>query len=99
LFDILENLKKKETLCLSRKALIGSHPSSASRAHRSLKPTQHIDNHNKDNIDNKLNGMIRILGKHGNFNRIEFGNALWNSVLRPTAAHGFITFINTFSYY
>ena len=28
-----KNLKKKETLCLSRKALIGSHPSSASRAH------------------------------------------------------------------
>jgi hypothetical protein len=55
---------------------------------RSLKPTQHIGNHIKDNIDNKLNGMIRILGKHGNFNRIEFGNALWNSVLRPTAAHG-----------
>jgi hypothetical protein len=55
---------------------------------RSLKPTQHIGNHIKDNIDNKLNGMIRILGKHGNFNRIEFGSALWNSVLRPTAAHG-----------
>ena len=31
--------------------------------------------------------MIRILGKHGNINRIEFGSALWNSVLRPTAAH------------
>ena len=28
-----KNLKKKETLCLSKKALIGSHPSSASRAH------------------------------------------------------------------
>ena len=55
---------------------------------RSRKPTQHIGNHIKDNIDNKLNGMIRILGKHGNFNRIEFGNALWNSGLRPTAAHG-----------
>jgi hypothetical protein len=55
---------------------------------RSLNPAQHIGNHIKDNIDNKLNGMIRILGKHGNFNRIEFGSALWNSVLRPTAAHG-----------
>ena len=31
--------------------------------------------------------MIRILGKHGNFNRIEFGSALWNSVIRPTAAY------------
>jgi hypothetical protein len=54
---------------------------------RSLKPSQHIGNHIKDNIDNMLNGMIRILGKHGNFNRIEFGSALWNSVLRPTT-HG-----------
>ena len=43
-----------------------------------------IGNHIKD----KLNGMIRILGKHGNFNLIEFGSALCNSVLRPTAAHG-----------
>jgi hypothetical protein len=52
---------------------------------RSLKPTEHkVGNHIKD----KLNGMIRILGKQGNFNRIEFGSALWNSVLRPTAAHG-----------
>jgi hypothetical protein len=33
-------------------------------------------------------GMIRILGKHGNINRVEFGSALWNSVLRPTEAHG-----------
>jgi hypothetical protein len=32
--------------------------------------------------------MIRILGKHGNFNGNECGSALWNSVLRPTAAHG-----------
>jgi hypothetical protein len=55
---------------------------------RSLKLTQHIGNHIKDNIDKKLNGMIRILGKHGNFNRIEFGSPLWNSVLRPTTAHG-----------
>jgi len=55
---------------------------------RSLKPTQHIGNHIKDNIDSKLNGMIRNLGKHGNFNRIEFGSTLWNSVLRPTAVHG-----------
>ena len=53
---------------------------------RSLKPTQHIGNHIKDNIDNKLNGMIIILSKHGNVN--EFGSALWNSVLRPRAAHG-----------
>ena len=42
----------------------------------------------KENIEKKLNGMIRILGQHGNFNRIEFGNALWNSVIRPSIAHG-----------
>jgi hypothetical protein len=54
----------------------------------SLKPTQHIGNHIKNNIDNKLNGMIGNLGKHGNINHIEFGSAFWNSVLRPTAAHG-----------
>ena len=38
--------------------------------------TQHIGNHIKDTIDDNLNCMIRILGKHGNFNRIEFGCAL-----------------------
>jgi hypothetical protein len=43
--------------------------------------TQHIGNHIKDNIDDNLNGMIRILGKHGNFNRIEFGSALWKPTL------------------
>ena len=32
--------------------------------------------------------MVRILGKHGNFNRVEFGSALWSSVLRPAIAHG-----------
>jgi hypothetical protein len=41
---------------------------------------QLIGNHIKDNIDDNLNGMIWILGKHGNCNRIEFGSALWNSV-------------------
>jgi uncharacterized protein (DUF1330 family) len=42
--------------------------------------TQHIGNHIKDNIDDNLKCMVRILGKHGNFNRIEFGGTLWNSV-------------------
>ena len=42
--------------------------------------TQHIGNHIKDNIDDNLKCMVRILGKHGNFNRIEFGSTLWNSV-------------------
>jgi hypothetical protein len=57
---------------------------------RSLKLTQHIGNHIKDNIDKKLNGMIRILGKHGHFHieqpcaivgrSTEFHNALPNSM-------------------
>ena len=55
---------------------------------RNLKVTHHITKYLKENIENKLNGMLRILGKHGNFNRIEFGNAIWNSVIRPAIAHG-----------
>jgi len=47
---------------------------------QSLKPTQHIGNHIKDNIDNKLNGMIRIWGKHGNFHRIEFSTMPYMAV-------------------
>ena len=31
--------------------------------------------------------MVRILGKHGDYNRVEFGNALWTSVIRPCIAH------------
>ena len=42
----------------------------------------------KENLENKLNGMVRILGRHGDFNRVEFGNALWTSVIRPCIAHG-----------
>ena len=42
----------------------------------------------KENLENKLNGMVRILGRHGDFNRVEFGNALWTPVIRPCIAHG-----------
>lgn len=38
---------------------------------RSLKITQNIGHHIKDYLNNNLNGMIRILGKHGNFHRME----------------------------
>jgi hypothetical protein len=55
---------------------------------RNLKPTHHILKYLKENLENKLNGMVRILGKHGDFNRVEFGNALWTSVIRPCIAHG-----------
>jgi hypothetical protein len=55
---------------------------------RNLMPTHHILKYLKENLENKLNGMVRILGKHGDFNRVEFGNALWTSVIRPCIAHG-----------
>ena len=32
--------------------------------------------------------MVRILGNHGDFNRVEFGNALWTSVIRRCIAPG-----------
>lgn len=34
-----------------------------------------------------LNYMIRILGEHGAFNRVKFGEALWKSVLLPSITH------------
>jgi hypothetical protein len=39
------------------------------------------------NMDNKINFMSRILAEHGNLNRVELGDALWNSVLRPSISH------------
>ena len=60
---------------------------------RTLKPNYHVNHYLRENLENKLNGLTRILGKHGNFNRIEFGNALWISVLRPTIAHCCSTWI------
>jgi hypothetical protein len=32
--------------------------------------------------------MTQILGEHGNFNRISFGDSLWTSIIRPSIAHG-----------
>ena len=32
--------------------------------------------------------MTRILGEHGNFNRISFGDSLWTSILRPSVENG-----------
>jgi hypothetical protein len=32
--------------------------------------------------------MIKLLGEHWTFNRISFGDALWNLVLRPSISHG-----------
>jgi hypothetical protein len=44
---------------------------------RSLKFNYHINSYVKENADQKLNYCIRILGEHGNFNRLSFGDALW----------------------
>ena len=42
---------------------------------RSLKFNYHIHSYVKENADQKLNYCIRILGEHGNFNRLSFGDA------------------------
>jgi hypothetical protein len=55
---------------------------------RNLKPTHHILKYLKENLEKKINGMVRILGTYGEFNRVEFGNALWTSVIRSCIAHG-----------
>ena len=31
--------------------------------------------------------MTRILGEHGNFNIISFGDSLWTSIIHPSIAH------------
>jgi hypothetical protein len=51
---------------------------------RTLKSNYHVQTYIKDNMDNKINFMSRILAEHDNFNRVEFRDALWNSVLRPS---------------
>ena len=43
---------------------------------RTLKSNDHVQTYIKDNMDNKINFMFRILAEHGNFNRVEFGEAL-----------------------
>ena len=55
---------------------------------RSLKFTYDIETFIKENVQKKLNYMTRILGEHGNFNRISFGDSLWTSIIRPSIAHG-----------
>ena len=55
---------------------------------RSLKFTYHIETFIKENVQKKLNYMTRILGEHGNFNRISFGDSSWTSIIHPSIAHG-----------
>ena len=54
---------------------------------RTLKSNYHVQTYIKDNMDNKINFMSRIPAEHGNLNRVEFGDALWNLVLRPSISH------------
>ena len=54
---------------------------------RSLKFTYHIETFIRENVQKKLNYMIRILGEHGKFNRISFEDSLWISIIRPSIAH------------
>jgi hypothetical protein len=55
---------------------------------RSLPFSYHINYYLKENFEHKFNYMIKLLGEHGTFHRITSGDALWNSVLRPSISHG-----------
>ncbi len=54
---------------------------------RTLKSNFHICNFLKEKADKQLNYMIRVLEEHGDFNRLNFGDALWNSFIRPSLTH------------
>jgi hypothetical protein len=86
------SLEKYDMLCLSRKSLIGSQPNSKKRTDvyfsRLLSFSYHINCYLKENVERKFNYMIKLLWEHGIFKRISFGDALWNSVLRPSISHG-----------
>ena len=51
---------------------------------RSLSFSYHINCYLKEKFERKFIYMIKLLGEHGTFNRISFGDALWNSVHPPT---------------
>ena len=55
---------------------------------RSMKSHYHINNYIKEKAENKINGLIRLLNDHGDFNRIEFGSTVWQSVILPSIGHG-----------
>lgn len=54
---------------------------------RTLKSNFHINNYLKDKADNQINYLVKVLSEHGDFNRINFGDVLWTSVLRPSLTH------------
>ncbi|VDH99015.1 Hypothetical predicted protein [Mytilus galloprovincialis] len=59
---------------------------------RSLKSTYHIEQYLKENFQRKINHAIRILGEHGDFNRINFGHSLWMSAIRPSLTYGCVQY-------
>jgi hypothetical protein len=48
----------------------------------------HINSYLKYNFEKKYSYIIKLLGEHGSFNRIFFGDALWKSIIRPSITHG-----------
>ena len=54
----------------------------------SLKSNFNVNCYLKERVNNQLNYLTRILGEHGDFNRINLGEALCISVIRPSLTHG-----------
>ena len=62
---------------------------------RTLNIHYHISSYIKDKAEVKINGMIRILSNHANFNRIQYGTSIWNSVILPSVAHACTVWFHT----
>ena len=62
---------------------------------RSMKSHYHINTFIQEKAENKINGLIRLLNDHGDFNRIEFGSAIWQSVILPSVSHGCSVWFST----
>jgi hypothetical protein len=55
---------------------------------RSMKSNYHVNTYLKSKSEKQMNYLlIRILGEHGDFNRVNFGEALWKNVIRPSLTH------------
>ena len=62
---------------------------------RTLEFRYHINEYLKDSFSRKFNYSIRLLGEHGHFNRINFGDSIWNSIIRPSVAYGCAVWFTT----
>ena len=54
----------------------------------SLKSNFNVNCYLKERVKNQLSYLTCILGEHGDFNRINLGEALCISVIRPSLTHG-----------